>query len=168
MSTLDPVLKAISFAARRHRTQMRKDGETPYVAHPIRVMLTVLRELGGTDPETLAAAALHDTIEDTNTDRDDIAKEFGETVATYVALLTKDKRLPEERREHDYFEGLRRAPVPVKLCKVADTLDNLRDAKVGPGGDLEKTIGKAEKLFEIFGGDPALKSALEVLRREVG
>lgn len=159
---MDPLLKAISFAARRHHGQMRKDKATPYVAHPMRVMLTVLREFGETDPDTLAAAVLHDTIEDTTTDYDDLREHFGETVAGYVGLLTKDKRLPEEEREDRYFEGLRTAPVAVKLCKVADTVDNLRD--VVHGGNKEKTIGKANRLFAIFGDDPLLARAYAVLR----
>src|SRR5262245_40001689 len=119
---MDHVLKAISFACRKHQGQMRKDEITPYVAHPIRVMLCVLRELGQTDPDTLAAAVLHDTIEDTTTDYDEIAKEFNPRVAGYVALLTKDKRLPEEECEDRYFEGLRTALLPVKLCKLGDTV----------------------------------------------
>ena len=162
---MDHVLKAISYAARRHHGQMRKDQATPYVAHPMRVLLTVLRELGETDPDTLAAAALHDTIEDTTTDFDDLAREFNETVARYVTRLTKDKRLPEREREDRYFEGLAGAPRAVKLCKIADTIDNLRDAAAGTGGNRAKTIEKAERLLALFGPDPAAAEALAVLRR---
>lgn len=164
----DMVVKAISYAARRHRGQTRKDGVTPYAAHPMRVMLSVLREFGEADPETLAAAVLHDTIEDTSTDFDAVAEEFGAKVAGYVALLTKDKRLPEEEREDRYFEGLAGAPRPVRLCKIADTLDNLRDAAGPGGGNREKTLGKARRLLTIFGGDPSLERALGVLRAEMG
>jgi guanosine-3',5'-bis(diphosphate) 3'-pyrophosphohydrolase len=159
------VLKAISFAAERHHGQMRKNKRTPYFAHPVRVMLNVLREFGESDPETLAAAVLHDTIEDTTTDYDDILRHFGDNVARWVALLTKDKRMAEEAREDDYFAGLARAPRPVKLVKISDTLDNLRDARAGDG-DLKKTIAKAERLFAVYGGDPEVKHALDVLRAE--
>jgi (p)ppGpp synthase/HD superfamily hydrolase len=164
---MDLLPRAISFACRRHQGQTRKDGETPYVAHPMRVMTSILREFGEADPEALAAAALHDTVEDTATDFDDLAREFGETVARYVALLTKDKRLPEEERERRYFEGLRSAPAPVKLCKIADTLDNLRDAAAGVGGNLDKTRKKAERLFDMWEADPACARALAVLRAEL-
>jgi len=160
---LDPVLKAISFAARRHHGQMRKDGETPYVAHPFRVMTTVLREFGVADPDTLAAAVLHDTLEDTRTDHDDISAEFGPTVADHVALLTKDKRFPEEERERRYFEGLAAAPLAVRLVKIADTVDNLRDAREG-AGNLAKTLKKAERLLSLYAGDERLARALAVLR----
>src|SRR5436190_896130 len=90
------LLEAISFAARKHQGQLRKDDRTPYFAHPVRVMMIVRDRWGITDPEVLAAAVLHDTIEDTTTDYDDVVKRFGPRVAQLVALLTKDKRLPEE------------------------------------------------------------------------
>jgi len=160
---MDILGRAVSFACRRHQAQMRNDGKTPYVAHPVRVMLSVLREFAEPDAETLAAAVLHDTIEDTATDFDDLAREFGERVASYVALLTKDKRLPEGEREARYFEGLRAAPRPVKLCKIADTLDNLRDASPEK---RKKAEAKARKLVEIFGGDPGVERALRILVAE--
>ena len=59
------LLEAVSFAARAHRHQLRKDGETPYVAHPFRVCLIVRHIFGIDDPAFLSAALLHDTIEDT-------------------------------------------------------------------------------------------------------
>jgi (p)ppGpp synthase/HD superfamily hydrolase len=162
---MDLVLRAIGFATRKHLGQWRKDGATPYAAHPIRVMLTVLREFGETDPETLAAAALHDTIEDSTTDFDEVAGEFGGVVASYVAVLTKDKRLPQERREDAYFEGLARAPLAAKLCKVADTLDNLRDSPAG--GSRDSALAKAARLLGIFRGTAGLERALAVLEREM-
>ena len=76
--------QAVSFAARAHDGQLRKDGRTPYIAHPIRVALTV-RHLFGVDDETaLAGALLHDTIEDTTTDYDDLMAAFGQQVASAV------------------------------------------------------------------------------------
>lgn len=71
------VHRAVSFAARAHRQQCRKDGATPYIAHPVRVAFTLLTTFGIDDEQTLAAAVLHDTIEDTTTDFDDLAAEFG-------------------------------------------------------------------------------------------
>src|SRR5262245_58512747 len=89
------LLEAVSFAARAHRHQVRKDGQTPYAAHPFRVCLIVRHVFGIDDPEYLTAALLHDTIEDTTTDFDDIQERFGPRVAGSVAALTKDMRLPE-------------------------------------------------------------------------
>src|SRR5437588_3817791 len=90
-----PLLEAIAFAARAHRPQLRKDGQTPYVSHVFRVCLVARHLFGVEASEVLTAAVLHDTIEDTTTDRDDLAEQFGETVAGWVALLSKDKRLPD-------------------------------------------------------------------------
>src|SRR5688500_2703577 len=91
--------RAAAMAARLHQGQMRKDGKTPYIAHPMRVALTVRDIFGVDDPVALAAALLHDLIEDTTADYDDVAKEFGPEVANVVAALTKDMRKPEDQRE---------------------------------------------------------------------
>ena len=123
------LLRTVAFAARAHDGQKRKDGKTPYVSHVVRVAL-ILRECFGVgDPEILQTALLHDTIEDTTTDFDDIAREFSPTVASWVAALTKDKRLREDAREDDYLAALRAAPWQVHLCKLADVYDNLLDSE---------------------------------------
>jgi guanosine-3',5'-bis(diphosphate) 3'-pyrophosphohydrolase len=121
------LLEAIALAARSHQGQVRKDGRTPYVSHVFRVCM-VLRHVFDTDDcQALLTAALHDTIEDTTTDFDDLEELFGAEVAGWVALLSKDKRLPEPEREKAYVEGLVTAPWQVKLCKLADVFDNLMD-----------------------------------------
>jgi guanosine-3',5'-bis(diphosphate) 3'-pyrophosphohydrolase len=144
------LLKAIAFAGRKHMGQMRKDGKTPYFSHPVRVMTLVNIEFGCKDVDTLCAAVLHDTIEDTTTDRDDIEQQFGRRVAKYVVYLTKDKRLPEERREHRYFKRLAKAPLEVKLCKLGDTLDNLLSCMELPPESRKKTVSKAKLLLKLF------------------
>ena len=161
----DLLRRADEFAERKHRGQFRKDGVTPYIAHPRGVCRIVREEFGVDDPETLAAALLHDTIEDTTTDFDDLAGAFGRRVAGWVAVLTKDKRLPEARREREYFAGLERGPLPAKLVKIADSLYNLRDSDAAKRPKAEK---KARKLLSIFRGVPALKKALDILRHELG
>jgi len=152
--TMPPLVhRAVSFAARAHRHQLRKDGATPYVAHPVRVALTLLTIFGIDDEQTLAAAVLHDTIEDTTTDFDDLAAEFGPEVARYVAALTKDARLPEDERERVFFEVLDRSPWQVRGIKMADSYDNLLDGggKVSP----EKTLAKAKKALKLGEGREA-------------
>jgi guanosine-3',5'-bis(diphosphate) 3'-pyrophosphohydrolase len=119
---------AISFAARAHRDQLRKDGSTPYVSHPFRVAMVVRQVFGCYDPKVLAAGVLHDTIEDTTTDYDDLAERFGSDVADWVVALTKDMRLPESEREAAYIRQLLAADWPVTLCKLADIYDNLSDS----------------------------------------
>jgi guanosine-3',5'-bis(diphosphate) 3'-pyrophosphohydrolase len=160
----DLLQRAAVFAAERHDGQMRKDKVTPYIVHPRGVMEILRRELGVTDPEVLAAGLLHDTIEDTRTDYDDLRERFGDRVADLVAALTKDKRLPEERREDEYFAQLAKAPLEAKLCKVADTVYNLRDSTPAL---LPKARNKAERLLGIYQGTPGLDRALALLREEM-
>jgi guanosine-3',5'-bis(diphosphate) 3'-pyrophosphohydrolase len=131
----DMPFEAAAFAARAHRHQVRKDGQTPYVSHVFRVCLVARHVFGFDDPRMLAAALLHDTIEDTNTDCDDIIERFGPKVAGWVAALTKDMRLPHDAREEEYAKTLAEADWPVKALKLADIYDNLGDSKhLSPGG----------------------------------
>ncbi|MCL4204055.1 MAG: HD domain-containing protein [Pirellulaceae bacterium] len=144
------MLEAVSFAARKHAGQLRKDNSTPYVAHPFRVMTILATVFHVTDPEVLAAAALHDTIEDTATDRDELIERFGTRVADMVAALSKDKRKPDSEREREYFETLCVAPIEVRLCKLADLYDNLTDAATLHSSSRGKTIAKAQQALELF------------------
>jgi len=131
------LLEAASFAARAHRHQLRKDGQTPYAAHPFRVCLIVRHVFGIDDPDTLTAALLHDTIEDTTTDFDDVEQRFGRRVAEWVAALTKDKRLADGDREAAYMATLAGSDPAVKVAKLADIFDNLTDSRhLSPAGRL--------------------------------
>jgi guanosine-3',5'-bis(diphosphate) 3'-pyrophosphohydrolase len=154
MDTLDaayrPLLEAVSFAARAHRHQIRKDGETPYVAHVFRVCLIARHVFGVTDPQALLTAALHDTIEDTTTDFDDLEKHFGSEVARWVALLSKDKRSQEEAREEAYCRGLAGAPWQVKVCKLADIFDNLTDSQHLRAEQRSRTLARSRKYLEAL------------------
>jgi len=146
----EAVLGAISYAARAHQGQVRKDGQTPYAAHPMRVAMVLAGVFGVQDRELLMTAMLHDTIEDTTSDFDDLAERFGERVAHNVALLTKDMRLPEEERERVYLETLARAPAEVQLCKLADAYDNLTDSATLSVARRERTIRKSSQWVELF------------------
>lgn len=137
------IFEAVAFAARAHRHQIRKDKETPYVSHVFRVCLVARHVFGFTDPRLLAAALLHDTIEDTTTDADDLIERFGPDVARWVAALTKDMRLPHDEREEAYVKGLATAEWQVKVCKLADIYDNLGDSThLSPEG-RRRTITKS-------------------------
>lgn len=161
------LMQACSFAARAHRYQLRKDGETPYASHPFRVCLVVREVFGVEDPAVLTAAVLHDTIEDTNTDHDDIAEKFGPQVAGWVGALSKDKRLPEPEREAAYAEGLRRAPWQVKVCKLGDVYDNLLDSSSTDPHKQAKTLKNAHRYLDaIADGMPdSMRAAWEATSR---
>ena len=118
------VQQAISFAARAHNHQYRKDKKTPYVAHPFRVAMVVRDVFDCNDEVAICAALLHDTIEDTRIDYDSIEKRFGREIADCVAVLTKNMILREPQREADYDERLAKGPWQGRLVKLADVYDN--------------------------------------------
>lgn len=145
------LMKAEAFAVRAHDGQMRKDGVTPYVSHPFRVCMTLRDVFGVEDEEMLAAAVLHDTIEDCGVDFDDINKEFGLKVANFVSKLSKDTRLQYEIREEAYSKQLKEASAEVKLIKLADVYDNLIDSEnAGSEAFVKKAARKAQSYVEKF------------------
>jgi guanosine-3',5'-bis(diphosphate) 3'-pyrophosphohydrolase len=164
------LLQATSFAARAHRGQLRKDGQTPYASHPFRVCLVVREVFGFDDPRMLAAALLHDTIEDTTTDFDDIEEAFSREIAEWVACLSKDKRLPEATREREYVERLMAAPWQVQACKLADVFDNLTDASSMPEKRRPHSLKRAGQYLEALAKNPApeLQRPLQLVRDLLG
>ena len=104
-SAFDPDLyvRALRFAADKHRDQRVPGTELPYLVHVVSVageVIAALAELAQPDL-AVACALLHDTIEDTETTPDEIAGTFGDEVAAGVAALTKDRRLPKSERMAD-------------------------------------------------------------------
>lgn len=126
------VMRALAFAADRHRDHRRKDSEqTPYVNHLIAVV-ELLVEQGVEDPVVLAAAALHDTVEDTETSLDELRAGFGEEVAAIVAAVTDDKSLPKAERKRRQIEQAPSLTTRARLVKLADKICNLRDVADHP------------------------------------
>ncbi len=148
--TYQPFLKTVSFAARAHRPQLRKDQETPYVSHVFRVCLIVRDLFDIADHRVLMAALLHDTVEDTLVDFDDLAREFGLEIAQWVAQLTKDKRQQESQREKDHLQQLRQAPWQVQVCKLADILDNLLDSQNLPPPQRQRVLERYRQYLRGF------------------
>jgi len=154
---------AASAAARWHRGQTRRDGRTPYVAHCFRVAMHVRETFGCEDEAALAIALLHDVIEDTPADYDDVLEGFGAEVADGVAALTKDMRLREDAREPAYDAQIAAAGWRAKLVKLADTVDNLLDADKPTAKGLEK-CERAIAVAEVEQG-PELERAVGATRR---
>jgi len=122
-----PVVEAaLIFAARAHRHQKRKGTDVPYIVHPVGVMLT-LQAAGETDPELLAAALLHDTLEDAGVTLDTLRERFGVRVAALVEGASEPfaRDEPWETRKQHTVEHLRTAPRDVQLVAAADKLHNL-------------------------------------------
>ncbi len=153
--------QASAFAARAHRHQLRRDGRTPYYSHCVRVAMTVALKFGCTDDKVLAAALLHDAIEDTDTDYDDVLKRFGPEVADLVAAMTKDMRLVESEREPAYDTQLADGPWQARLIKLADVYDNLSDTETEAA--RTKLIGKAQRALQLADGDERLAKACQIV-----
>src|SRR5687767_332787 len=114
---------ALIFAATAHRDQFRKGTGTPYIVHPVGVMLLLI-QAGETDPELLAAALLHDTLEDAGVTVDALRAQFGERVAGIVEGASEPysrDELWETRKQHT-VAFLRTAPREVQLVAAADKL----------------------------------------------
>ncbi len=168
--SIRPLLEAVAFAGRAHQGQMRKDGKTPYVSHVFRVCLVVRHVFGVDDPAVLMAAVLHDTIEDTTTDFDDIAGRYGAELAGWVGCLSKDKRLPDDEREQQYCAGLAAAPWQVKICKLADVLDNLLDSRHLPVDKRRRTAARSRCYLEALDRPDLpdrVRDAVNLVRRAV-
>src|SRR5262250_2762806 len=93
-------IRAVEFAAKKHRMQRRKDKDaSPYINHPIALMHVLCIDAGITNAMILTAAALHDTIEDTETTRAELEAEFGSHVCGLVVELTDNKSLAKAERK---------------------------------------------------------------------
>lgn len=160
------LLDAASFAARAHHGQFRKDRVTPYASHPFRVCMVVRDIFGFDDPRMLITALLHDTLEDTTTDYDDLEERYGAEIATWVASLSKDTRLPDEERERAYTQCLKQSPWQVQVCKLADIFDNLMDSGQMSVGKRAQTLKRSERYFAELASvaAPAVKEALAIVQ----
>lgn len=134
------LIRVMAFAAHKHRNQRRKDADaSPYINHPIALANVLANEAGIDDPVVLAAALLHDTIEDTDTDTDttraEIEAEFGPAIAAVIAEVTDDKSLPKADRKRLQVEHAAHISQRAKLVKLADKICNLRDIASSPPAD---------------------------------
>jgi len=126
------VRAALTIAAEVHARQLRDEG-SPYLEHPLRVARTLVRDLGVTDPEVIAAALLHDVLEDAPgqgvaCDDARLAASCSPRVAALVRALTKPPVGPDgkEARDRAYWAAVAAAPREALQVKLVDRLDNLR------------------------------------------
>ena len=121
---------ALRYAALAHQDQRRKGSDTPYITHPVQVA-TILERAGFTDETLLAAAMLHDVVEDCDITHDQLREEFGSDVADIVAALSERKtddtghKRPWEDRKCEHLEHLTDASLAVRALTLADKLHNL-------------------------------------------
>lgn len=127
------LLKAIAFAAEKHKLQKRKGKlEEPYINHCLQVA-DLLVDVGKVNNEdVLIASVLHDTIEDTDTSEEEIQSLFGKEVLGYVLEVTDDKSLPKEERKKMQVVNAPKKSDGAKLIKLADKTCNIRDVIQNP------------------------------------
>jgi len=158
------LLKATQFAAAKHQMQRRKDvAASPYINHPIGVA-TLLAEVGGiTDIDTLVAAILHDTIEDTQTTADELEREFGRAARHLVEEMTDDKALEtavRKRLQIEHASGLSRQ---AKAIKLADKISNVLDVTDSPPANwsLARRLEYLDWTEKVVAGCRGTNDALE-------
>lgn len=128
-SELENIRHAYEVAKQAHKAQLRRSGE-PYIIHPIAVA-GILADLG-MDSQSLIAALLHDTVEDTELTNEDIVKNFGEEIAQLVDGVTKLAKVPTETKAEAQAENIRKMllamsnDIRVIIIKLADRLHNMR------------------------------------------
>lgn len=132
-------LKALEFAAKRHKNQRRKDRKrTPYINHPISVCYELAETGQVRDPAILKAAVLHDTLEDTPTEQEEIKEKFGIEVLNLVLELTDNKELPKKVRKALQIKHASVRSDAAKQIKLADKICNISDIVGNPPIDWNR------------------------------
>ena len=167
------VLRAAQFAAHKHKDQRRKDAKaTPYINHPIGLAEVLHTDGGVRDPVVIAAALLHDTIEDTETTYDELRGIFGEEIADTVVELTDTKFLGKEARKRLQIAKAGRASERARHVKLADKICNLRDILASP--PARWSLLRQQKYFDwarevvdqVRGVNPRLERMFDRLYRQ--
>lgn len=138
---LQPILlisEAAEFAAHRHNGMQRKGrGSEPYINHLAEVANLLAVATDGDDAELVAAGWLHDTVEDTDTTREELAAKFGERVAALVVEVTDDMSLSKAERRQKQIEDAPHKSPDAKMIKIADKISNTF-ARIGPNLSAEQ------------------------------
>ena len=169
----DFVLKACYSAACFHGFQKRKDGKTPYINHPLEVAWILSGEGEIRDREILAAAVLHDTLEDTELTMELLTSEFNPRIASYVAEVTDDKSMSYDERKAAQIQKAPGLSFGARLIKIADKIANVRTLtpEYPLGWDLERKknyVLWAQKVVEkIRNTHPVLEALFDKTVLEV-
>ena len=144
------VARAYHFSQNAHRNQKRYSGQ-PYLSHPLQVA-DILADLN-LDVITIAAGLLHDVVEDTSLELENVKMEFGEEVAMLVNGVTKLSQISYKTKEEQQAENFRKMflaiaeDIRVILIKLADRLNNMRTLKYMPA---PKRLKKAKETLDIY------------------
>ena len=158
------LLNALQFATIKHRHQRRKNSEAiPYINHPIEVTTTLWKIGGIREINTLMAALLHDTLEDTNTTEQEILEQFGEEVLSLVKEVTDDINLSKQQRKLTQIETAPYKSIAAKQIKLADKICNIYDIAYSPPCDwsLERRQEYLDWTVKVIAGLRGVSPALE-------
>jgi guanosine-3',5'-bis(diphosphate) 3'-pyrophosphohydrolase len=138
LSPVRLVSEAAELAARRHNGMARKGrGKEPYINHLAEVANLLATATDGADAELVAAGWLHDVIEDTDTEPEELAQKFSERVVTLVLECTDDMSLPKPERRRRQIEDAPHKSPGAKLIKIADKVSNI-GARIHPDPTAEE------------------------------
>lgn len=116
--------EAVSFAVEAHQGAVRKGSQIPYITHPLETAVIV--SMITSDEELIAAALLHDVIEDAGVTWEQLREKFGIRVADLVLMESEDKRLLWRERKAETLQHLVGAPMELKILTLGDKLSNMR------------------------------------------
>ncbi len=155
------IQKAAAYAAKAHEGALRKGSNMPYIVHP-KTVAAIVAAMGG-DPEEIAAAYLHDVIEDAGVTYEELKEEFGQRTADLVRAETEDKSKTWTERKQATIDRLHAASREEKRITFADKLSNLRSTAedyLAIGDEIWQKFRQKEKsmqewyyrsVFESFG-----------------
>lgn len=177
MENIGLILRAMEYAAIRHKNQVRKgEDRLPYINHPIQVANLLADVAGENDPALLTAAILHDVIEDTvdaNLSKDALIEEirelFGEEVLNITLEVTDDKNLIKTERKRLQIEHAAGLSLKAKKLKLADKILNVRDITSNPpiGWPIERIIAYFDWAEKVVAGLRGVNPVMEKLFDEV-
>ena len=173
MEDIAIVMKALNFASHRHRNQFRKGArKIPYINHPIQVANLLVNDGGENDSVLIAAAFLHDVIEDTvdnATERQELINEmsdiFNKEIMSVTLEVTDDKTLEKKVRKQLQIEDADHKSVRAKKLKIADKIMNIRDITNNPPSDwpIERIIEYLDWSEKVVAGLRGVNIRLEYL-----
>jgi guanosine-3',5'-bis(diphosphate) 3'-pyrophosphohydrolase len=170
VNNLNIIINAAHFAAVRHANQFRKGtARTPYINHPLEVSRLINTVGMVDDVDILAAAILHDTVEDTGVTALELTDNFGWAVCAYVLEVSDDKSLPKARRKELQIEHAPHLSQGAKVIKMADKICNVGDVVKDPGvdWDLNRRIEYVDWAVKVATGLRGANTNLDLLFDEV-
>lgn len=160
----EKVIKAMLFAADKHKFQRRKSDGSSYIVHPFGVYKRLVNA-GVYDTDVLVAAILHDTVEDTDTTMEEINENFGSRVASIVDQVTDDKSLSKDKRKRLQIAHAPSKSKEAKLVKLADKLDNMsgffKENGIPQGWSRERVQGYIVWAWTVISCMRGINSKLE-------